>query len=143
MSTTHEDRSRVVTKTLLYAVAIAVAIAFGPRGANAQATLTAPQGALYLACIGAETVGNLPTNIPPNFYAGAILTNQNVVSQSQSIVSLQGMSFVQLGQLMTKSIKTYASKQLNCTKKCTSQVLSTFQTQNQASCLAIASGFAP
>jgi hypothetical protein len=143
MSTTHEDRSRIVTKTLLCAVAIAAAITLGPSGANAQATLTAPQGALYLACIGAETVGNLPANIPPNFYAGAILTNQNVVSQSQSIVSLQGMTFVQLGQLMTKSIKTYGSKQLNCTKKCTSQVLSTFQTQNQASCLAIASGFAP
>ena len=132
-----------MTKTLLYAIAIAAAITLGPRGANAQATLTAPQGALYLACIGAETVGNLPVNIPPNLYAGAILTNQSVVSQSQSIVSLQGMTFVQLGQLMTKSIKTYGSKQLNCTRKCTSQVLSTFQTQNQASCLAIATGFAP
>ena len=132
-----------MTKTLLCAVAIAAAIALGPRGANAQATLTAPQGALYLACIGASTVGNLPVNIPPNFYAGAILTNQNVVSQSQSITSLQGLSFVQLGRLMTTSIKTYGAKQLNCTHKCTSQVLSTFQTQNQASCLAIASGFAP
>jgi len=132
-----------VTKTLLCAVVIAAAIAFGPRGANAQSTLNAGQGALYLACIGAETVGNLPVNIPPNFYAGAILTNQNVVSQSQSITSLQGLSFVQLGQLVSKSIKTYATKQLNCTKKCTSQVLSTFQSQNQASCLAIATGFAP
>jgi len=132
-----------VSKTLLCAIAIAAAIVFGPRGVNAQATLSQNQGALYLACIGAESVGNLPVNINPNIYAGAILTNQNVVSQSQSITSLQGLTFIQLGELVTKNIKTYGSKQLGCTKKCTSQVLSTFMSQNQASCLAIATGYAP
>lgn len=132
-----------MTKTFLCAIAIAAAVAFGPGRANAQASLNAGQGALYLACIGAESVGNLPVNLPPNLYAGAILTNQNVVSQSQSITSLQGLTFVQLGQLISNSMKTYGKNQLSCTKKCTSQVLSTFQTQNQASCLAIASGFTP
>lgn len=132
-----------MTKTLLCAVAMVAAIALWPPGTNAQATLNQNQGALYLVCIGASTGGNLPVNINPNVYAGAILMNQNVVSQSQSITSLQGLTFVQLGQLVTKNIKTYASKQLNCTKKCTSQVLSAFMTQNQASCLAIATGYAP
>ena len=132
-----------MSKTLLCAIAIAGAIAFGPGGANAQSTLNQNQAALYLTCIGAASVGNLPTNINPNVYAAFILTNQQVVSQSQSITSLQGLTFVQLGQLVTKNIKIYAKNQLNCTKKCTNQVLSAFMSQNPASCLAIAEGFAP
>jgi hypothetical protein len=132
-----------VTKTLLCAIVTAIAITFGWRAADAQSTLTANQGALYLACIGAASVGNLPVSLPPNVYAGAILTNQNVVSQSQSIVSLQGLTFVQLGQSINTNIKNYASKQLNCTHKCTNQVLTAFMTQSQASCLAIAQGYAP
>ena len=132
-----------MTKIFLCAIAIAAAIAFGPGGANAQSTLNQNQGALYLACIGAASVGNLPVNLNPNLYAAAILTNQQVVSQSQSIVSLQGLTFVQLGELISKNIKTYGSKQLGCTKKCTNQVLSAFMSQNQASCLAIAEGYAP
>ena len=132
-----------MTKRLLCAIVTAIAITFGPLGAGAQSTLTANQGALYLACIGAESVGNLPVNINPNIYAGAILTNQNVVSQSQSITSLQGLTFIQLGELVSKNVKTYGSKQLGCLKKCTNQVLSTFMSQNQASCLAIAEGYAP
>jgi hypothetical protein len=132
-----------VTKRLLCAIVTAIAITFGPLGAGAQSTLTANQGALYLACIGAASVGNLPVNLNPNLYAAAILTNQQVVSQSQSIVSLQGLTFVQLGESISKNIKTYAAKQLGCTKKCTSQVLSAFMSQNQASCLAIAEGYAP
>ena len=132
-----------MTKIFFCAIAIAAAIAFGPTGANAQATLTAPQGALYLACISASTVGNLPVNLNPNVYAAAILTNQATVSQAQSITSLQNLTFLQLGQQVTTSIKVYGKKQLGCTHKCTSQVLSTFMSQNQASCLAIASGFTP
>jgi hypothetical protein len=143
MSTTREERSRAVSKILLCAIAIAAAIAFGPGGANAQATLNQGQGALYLACIGASSVGNLPVNLNPNLYAAAILTNQAVVSQAESITSLQGLTFVQLGQLISTSMKTYGSKQLGCTHKCTNQVLTAFITQNQASCLAIASGFTP
>ena len=132
-----------MTRIFLCAIAIAAAIAFAPRGANAQATLNQNQGALYLACISAASVGNLPVNLNPNLYAAAIVTNQQVVSQSQSITSLQGLTFVQLGQLISTNMKNYASKQLNCTHRCTSQVLSAFITQNQASCLAIAEGFAP
>jgi predicted permease len=143
MSTTRELRSRAVTRIFLCAVAIAAAIAFGPGGANAQSTLNQNQGALYLACIGAASVGNLPVNLNPNLYAAAILTNQQVVSQSQSITSLQGLTFVQLGESINTNIKRYASKELNCTHKCTNQVLTAFMTQNQASCLAIAQGYAP
>lgn len=143
MSTKRELRSRAVSKTFLWAIAIAAAIAFGSGEASAQSTLNQNQGALYLTCLGAASVGNLPLNLTPNVYAGLILTNQNVVSQSQSITSLQGLSFVQLGELITSNIKTYASKQLNCQHKCTNQVLSAFMTQNQASCLAIAQGYAP
>ena len=143
MNAAREERSRAVTKTLLCAIAIAAAIAFGPARANAQASLNQGQAAIYLACIGAASVGNLPVNLTPNLYAGAILTNQQVVSQAQSITSLEGLTFVQLGQLVTQNIKKYATKQLNCTHKCTNQVLTVFVTQNQASCLAIASGYAP
>ncbi|MGA9723762.1 MAG: hypothetical protein WBQ86_14990 [Candidatus Binatus sp.] len=132
-----------MSKTILCAIAIAAAIAFGPGGANAQSTLNQNQAALYLTCIGAASVGNLPTNLNPNVYAAVILTNQQVVSQSQSITSLQGLTFVQLGQLITTNVKIYAKNQLNCTKKCTNQVLTTFLTQNPASCLAIAQGYAP
>ena len=134
-----------MSKILLCAVAIAAAIAFGPRGAYAQSTLNQNQGALYLACIGSSTAGNLPVNLNPNLYAGVILTNQSVVSQSQSITSLQGLTFVQLGQLIVTNIKTYGNKQLGCqnSKKCVAQVLTLFLTQNQASCLSIASGYAP
>src|SRR5208282_1373146 len=138
MNTTREERSRAVTKTLLCAIAMAAAIAFGTGGANAQSALNQNQAALYLACIGTATIGTLPTNINPNVYAALILTNQEVVSQSQSITSLQGLTFVQLGQLIAKNMKTYGSKQLNCNKKCTGQVLTAFLTQNQTSCLAIA-----
>jgi hypothetical protein len=137
-------RNRAVTKTLLCGIAIATAIALGSRGANAQTSLSAGQGALYLACIGAASVGNLPVSLTPNLYGAAILSNQQVVSQSESITSLQGMTFVQLGELISKSIKTYGQKQLNCSpKNCTGQVMTTFETQNPASCLAIASGFSP
>jgi hypothetical protein len=136
-----------VSKTLLCAIAIAAAIAFAPRGANAQSvsSLNENQAALYLGCIGASSVGTLPVNLTPNVYAGFILTNQQVVSQAQSITSLQNVTFVQLGQLIIKNIKTYGTKQLICQKsqKCVGQVITTFLTQNQASCLAIAAGFAP
>jgi hypothetical protein len=142
-----EVRSRAVTKPLLCAIAIAAAIAFGPRGADAQSvsSLNENQAALYLGCIGASSVGNLPVNLPPNVYAAFILTNQAVVSQAQSITSLQGVTFVQLGKLIINNMKTYGSKQLICPKdkKCVGQVLTTFLTQNPASCLAIASGYAP
>jgi hypothetical protein len=132
-----------VRRTFFCAIAIVAAIAIGPRGASAQATLNQNQGALYLACIGAASVGNLPINLTPNLYAAAIITNQSTVSQAESITSLQGLTFVQLGELINTNIKTYASKQLNCTHKCTNQVLTAFMTQSQASCLAIAQGYAP
>ncbi len=145
MSTMHEEGSRVVTKTLLCAIAIAAAIAFGPGGANAQSTLNENQASLYLACIGAASVGNLPVNLNPNVYAAFILTNQQVVNQSQSITSLQGVTFVQLGQSIATNTKLYGEKQLICSSKknCIGQVITTFLTQNPASCLAIAQGFAP
>jgi hypothetical protein len=143
MSTTHEEGSHAVSKTLLCAIAIAATIAFRPAGANAQASLNQGQAVLYLACIGAGTVGNLPINLPPNVYAGAILTNQQVVSQAQSIASLQGLSFVQLGQLVKPTITDYGMQKGLCVKKCFDSVLRSFLTQNPTSCLSIASGFTP
>ncbi len=85
-----------MSRTFLCAIAIAAAIAFGLGEANAQSTLNQNQGALYLACIGAASVGNLPVNLNPNLYAAAIVTNQQVVSQSQSITSLQGLTLCNL-----------------------------------------------
>jgi hypothetical protein len=129
---------------MLCLIALASAIASGTRSANAQASLNANQGALYLACVGVSTAGTLPVNLTPNLFAAAILTNQQTVSQAQSITSLQNMSFVQIGTLIDTNIKAYAVQQLGCSKKhCTEQALTLFLTQSPASCLTIASGFTP
>jgi hypothetical protein len=136
-----------VRKATFCIIALAAAITLGARDAKAQANLNANQGALYLACIGASTVGNLPVNLTPNLYVAAILTNQQTISQAESITSLQNMTFVQLGTLIQTNMKTYGVQELDCQggrgNKCTGQVMTLFLTQNPASCLSIASGYAP
>ncbi len=136
-------RSLLVTKKVWGLAALAAAIALASPNANAQQNLNQAQSALYLACVATATEGNLSPNITPNSLAALLLVNQQVVSQAQSLPALQGMTFVQLQQLMSNSVKQYAQNQLGCTKKCTSAALNLFMTQNQSSCLAIASGFTP
>lgn len=132
-----------MTKTLFAAIAMLTAIAIVPRSIFAQQSLNQSQAALYLACVGVGTAGTLSPNITPNTVTALLLTNQQTVSQAQSIPSLQGLTFVQLGQAMVNAMKTYEKNQLGCQKKCVQAALNLFQTQNQSSCLSIASGFAP
>ncbi len=132
-----------VTKRILGLAVLAAAIALASPNANAQQSLNQGQAAVYLACIAAATGGNLSTNITPNSLAAALLLNQQVVSQAQSLPALQGMTFTQLQELISDSVKDYAKQQLGCTKKCTKAAMNLFETQNQSSCLSIASGFTP
>ncbi len=132
-----------MTKRVWGLAVFAAAIALASPNANAQQSLNQGQSAVYLACVAAATGGNLSTNITPNSLAALLLLNQQVVSQANSLPALQGMTFVQLQQLVSDSVKEYAEKQLGCTKKCTKAAMNLFETQNQSSCLSIASGFTP
>jgi hypothetical protein len=131
-----------VTKATFAMITMLVAIAIAPRTSLAQQNLNQNQAALYLACVGVGTGGTLSPNITPNTVTAILLMNQQTVSQAQSIPSLQGLNFVQLGQLMLNSMQTYEKKQLGCQRKCVQAALNLFQTQSQSSCLSIASGFA-
>ena len=130
-------------KVTISSIMLVAAIALAPMNVDAQQSLNQNQAALYLACVGVGTGGTLSTNVTPNVIAAMLLMNQQTVSQAQTIPSLQGLTFVQLGQAMLNSMKTYEKKQLGCQKNCTQAALTLFQTQSKSSCLSIASGFAP
>jgi hypothetical protein len=132
-----------VTRTVLGLTVLAAAIASASPLHAATLNLNQEQSAIYLACVAVATGGNLSTQITPNVLAAEILVNQQLVSQAQSLPALQGLTFIQLGRLISSSLRDYGQKQLGCTRKCTQQVLNLFVTQNQSSCLSIASGFAP
>lgn len=132
-----------MTKRVWGLAVLAAAIGLASANANAQQDLNQGQSAVYLACVAAATGKNLSTNITPNSIAALLLVNQQVVSQAQSLPALQGMNFIQLQELVSDSVKEYAQKQLGCTSKCTKAAINLFLTQNQSSCLAIASGFTP
>jgi len=139
-------RSFVVMRRFVASIALVAGIGLTSAHAIAQTTpsgLNQQQAALYLACTGVATGGNLSPQITPNALAAEILVNQQLVSQAQSLPALQGLSFIQLSQVMSNSLKTYAKQQLGCTKKCTAAALNLFLTQNTNSCLSIASGFTP
>ncbi len=138
-------RSFVVMRRFVASIALVAAIGLMSAHASAQTVsgLNQQQAALYLACTGVATGGNLSPQITPNALAAEILVNQQLVNQAQSLPALQGLSFIQLSQVMSNSLKTYAKQQLGCTKKCTAAALNLFLTQNPGSCLSIASGFTP
>lgn len=137
------ERSNVVIKAFFASMMLIAVVAIAPSTVDAQQGLNQSQAALYLACVGVGTGGTLSTNVTPNYIAALLLMNQQTVSQAQSIPSLQGLTFVQLGQAMLNSMNTYEKKQLGCQKKCVQAALNLFQTQSKSSCLSIASGFAP
>jgi hypothetical protein len=133
-----------VRKAVFAMTVLAAGIALAsPAASAASLNLNQEQSAIYLACIAVAGAGNLSPQITPNTLAAQILLNQQVVSQMQSLPALQGMTFIQLGQLVPKSLKDYAKTQLGCTSKCTTVALNLFLTQSQSSCLSIASGFTP
>jgi len=131
-----------VTKAV-FALTMLAGLVLPSMSAQAQQSLNQNQAALYLACVGVGTVGTLSPNLSPNAVAALLLMNQQTVSQAQSIPSIQGLTFVQLGKAMLSAMKNYEKKQLGCQNQCVQAALNLFQTQSQSSCLSIASGFAP
>jgi hypothetical protein len=142
-SQSQQNRSGVVTKAVFASIMMMTAVAILPVSVDAQQSLNQSQAALYLACVGVGTGGTLSPSLTPNTVAALLLMNQQTVSQAQSIPSLQGLTFIQLGQAMLNSMNTYEKKQLGCQHKCVQAALNLFQSQSRSSCLSIASGFAP